>query len=755
MSVKLPSVIDSDLNSLYAADEKPYLFQNDNDLPDDVLINQNLPLPQEMSARSVKIPGTAKPGFSEIYRNGALPNGIKETITPELNTYPKLFASSAKRQANNPCLAYHEYDYENDEHKERYASQTYQQVDNRKTNFFNGLMFLLESNPYKNLSLEPHQKILNHTKEYTGFNKDNLSFIVTLYSGNRAEWIITDLACSANSVTTTALYDTLGPESSKYILNLTQSPVVVCSRNKVEALIKLKAENPKELESLITIISMDPLKVKGKSYASLVELAERNNIKLYDFDQVEKIGEVFPREETSPTPDTTFTITFTSGTTGANPKGVLLLQRAVVSALLSYAMLLPHNKLTKEFCFLPLTHIFERQMCASILFFGGTVGLPRLGGTPQTLFEDLKLFKPTFLACVPRIFTKLEASIKASTVDSSSKLSRAMYTQAIETKQRKQEQNENKGDHFLFDKTLIRSLRSRFGFDDMEFCMTGSAPVAADTIKFLKASLGIGMSQGFGMSETFAGMVFALPFHSPSVGTCGPISPVVEARLKELPEMGYHLNDEGGPRGELQLRGSQMFSHYYKNSEETKKSIDEDGWFSTGDVAQITNEGWFRIIDRVKNFFKLAQGEYVTPEKVENLYLSANSILTQMFAHGDSTQSFLVGIIGVDPVGIGKFLVEKCNIPQGDLDTEKKILEACNRREIRTRILLQLNTNIGSVLNGYEKLANIYVEFEPLRLEREVITPTTKLRRPIAAKFFKSQIEAMYKEGSILKDLKL
>lgn len=89
MSLKLPSILDSDLSSVYAADEETYLFQNVNDLPDDVLINQCLPLPENLSARSIKIPGTAKPGFSEIYRNAALPNGLKESLTPELNTYPK------------------------------------------------------------------------------------------------------------------------------------------------------------------------------------------------------------------------------------------------------------------------------------------------------------------------------------------------------------------------------------------------------------------------------------------------------------------------------------------------------------------------------------------------------------------------------------------------------------------------------------------------------------------------------------------
>ena len=219
--------------------------------------------------------------------------------------------------------------------------------------------------------------------------------------------------------------------------------------------------------------------------------------------------------------------------------------------------------------------------------------------------------------------------------------------------------------------------------------------------------------------------------------------------------MGYYLNDKGGPRGELQLRGPQMFTHYYKNEEETNKSFDSEGWFSTGDVAQFTNEGWIIIFDRVKNFFKLSQGEYVTPEKIENLYLSSNPILSQAFVHGNSTESFLVGIIGVDPVGIVNFLTENCNIPKSQLDTNEKILQVCNRREIRTQLLLQLNTTVGSVLNGFEKLANVFIDFEPLKLEREVVTPTSKIRRPIASRYFKSQIDAMYKEGSLLRNLKL
>ena len=753
MALRLPSIVDTETDSLYAPDNSPVVFHNPNELPIETLVNQILPVPEHIGGRAIKVPDTAKPGYSEIFRNGAFPNGVKLHLLPELDTYHAIFESTVKRHPNRPCLAHHEYDYENEEHKERYVYLTYQKVSERKQNFASGLLFLLENNPYKNLDLESHQKIINHGKDYKLYDKDNLSFIVTFYSGNRPEWIISDLACSSTSITSTALYDTLGPASSKYILQTTKSPAVICSKNKIEGLIKLKASNPKELESLITLVSMDPLKPRDKiSDAALIELADQKNIKLYDFNQVVKIGEIFPRAETTPTPETTFTLTFTSGTTGANPKGVVLLQKAVAGAILGFSVLLPHHKGTREFAFSPLVHILERQMSSSLFLCGGCVGFPRLGGTPQTLFEDLKLFKPTFFACVPRVFSKLEAIVKASTVDSSLKTKKGLDNQAIDTKRSK---TGGKAEHSIYDQELIRNLRSKFGFDNMETCFTGGAPCAVESIEFLKTSLGIGFSQGYGMSESFGGVFMSLPFHTASMGTCGAITPMFEARLKELPEMGYRLNDKGGPRGELQLRGSQMFSHYYKNPEETKKSIDEDGWFSTGDVAHVTGEGWFVIIDRVKNFFKLAQGEYVTPEKVENLYLTNNPILTQVYAHGDFTQSYLVGIIGVDPVNIVNFLSEKCNIPANELDTEEKILQVCNQRLIRTRILLLLNSSIGSVLSGFEKLANIYIEFEPLRLERDVITPTSKLRRPIASKFFRPQIDAMYREGSILKDLKL
>ncbi|KAL6451457.1 LOW QUALITY PROTEIN: FAA2 Long-chain-fatty-acid--CoA ligase 2 [Candida maltosa Xu316] len=741
----LPSIAETD--AVYASDDKPYIFENPNDLPLETLVNYVLPFPQEIAGESVKIPGTAVTGFSEIYRNAATPNGLKSSIVKGLDTYHAIFESSAKTYANEPCLAHHEYDYENSQHLERYATVSYKEVHQRKNNFAAGLFFLLESNPFKNRSLESHQKIDNHFQNYKRYNSDELSFIVTFYSGNRVEWVISDLACSSNSITSTALYDTLGPQASKYILETTESPAIILSKDHIRGIIDLKKENPETLSSIILLVSMDPLTKKDQE---LVHYAETVNIKLYDFSQVERTGEIFPHQQCPPNSETAFTITFTSGTTGANPKGVILPQRCCASG---YSSLVPHHKGTREFAFLPLAHIFERHISSSMFMFGGAVGFPRLGGTPLTLFQDLKLWKPTFMACVPRIFTKIESGIKATTIDSASSVTRSLYGRAIEAKRARQTVDGDKGDHFVYDQLFIKKLRSAIGFDDMEFCFTGGAPIAAETIKFLKSSLGIGFAQGYGSSESFAGMLMSLPFKNSSVGTCGVIAPSMEARLRELPEMGYLLNDKNGPRGELQLRGHQLFTKYYKNDEETNKAIDADGWFSTGDVAEISAQGgYFKIIDRVKNFYKLSQGEYISPERIEGLYLSKFPFATQLFVHGDSTKSYLVGVLGLNPDTAGQYI--KSKFPD-EYSPEVDPIKFFQDKKHRKVLLLDMNRAIGKQLQGFEKLHNVFVDFEPLTVERQVVTPTMKIRRPIATRFFRKQIDEMYSEGSVIKDYRL
>lgn len=739
----------------YASAESPYIVDDSQGLTYPELIDKFLPLPDILHSKSVPLPGSAVDGYSPVYRSGYFPDGLKKSLAPGLETLGKVFKNSAEHYGDLPLFSYRDYDYSTKESSSTISSITYKQADELKKSFGAGLLYLLQSNKYKDaLRFESHAKIDNHLRDYQTYNELNISFILTVFSANRYEWILTDLTCCSYAITNTALYDTLGPETSAYILGSTESPVIVATKDHVTNLLDLKVSDPESVAAVILIVSMDPL----FSYdAPLIERARSLNIILVDLNQVAKVGEIFPLEELIANEESLYTLSFTSGTTGSNPKGVALSNTTAVAGALFPVSQLPHVSGKRAFCFLPFAHIYERQSALYHIMYGGNLAFPRMNATPLNLVEDLKLFKPNVMCNVPRVYTKMESALKAGTLESPSSIKAGIFSRVFATKAALQRQYPGTlGSHFLYDNVVLSQLRKLIGFENMEIVVSGSAPISPSTVNFLKTALNIGVGQGYGLTESFAGFSIDSPFN-PDVGTCGGTGVSVEMRIRALPEMGYNLTDEGGPRGELLLRGPQIFSYYFKNEEETSKSFDADGWFCTGDVAQITaTDGKLKIIDRVKNFFKLAQGEYVTPEKVENAYLSTSTILSQCFAHGDSFKSFLVGIIGIEKASLIPYLTKQLKINISSLNTDEKILAAINKPENKKALLLLINQQTVGKIQGFEKFHNIYIEFEPLQLLRNVLTPTTKIKRPIAAKYFAEQINHMYEvEGSLLNGSRL
>lgn len=709
-------------------------------------VKKYLPLPNVGYATGLE--GLEEPGCSKVFRNRAT-GQVKKMMMPGLDTYYAMWRNAALIWPHKPALASRPYDYKTKTLEPRYVSESFAEVDAKRRNFGSGVLHLLRNNPFKKADCEAHRKIDAHVADAGLYDKDNLSFVLTLFSENRPEWVIADLACVGHSITNTVLYDTLGPTASEYILGLTESPVVVCSYEHVREILAVKKRLPEKLAPLIAVVSMDPLNnVSDAEAADLVSSARQIGIELYDFDQVLGVGKIFPLADIPPKPTTAYTISFTSGTTGSAPKGVVLTQENAALGICFITCMVPPIEDDLEFVFLPLAHIFERQAIAFTLTTGGMAGFPQKNGTPLTLVEDLKILKPKHMANVPRVYTKFEAAIKHATINLDLAAKRAIFSKIVDTKSERQSGADGAmGGHWLYDRVLLPKIRQLLGFDRMVYCITGLAPIATLTIKFMKAALNIGFSQGYGLTELFAGFSFSLQYEA-EPGSCGPPGICSDIRVRELPELGYTLDDPRGASGDLEIRGPQMFSHYYKNPEETAKVL-KNGWFATGDVARICPKtGRLYIVDRVKNFFKLAQGEYVTPEKVENAYLSSNPLLTQCFVHGDSVRSHLVAVIGVDPQRIVNFLAE-CGVGQAELALEADILRAVNKLEHRSALLRHLNGNVTG-LNGYERIQNIYVEFEPLRVERDVITPTVKIRRPIAARFFREQIDEMYGEPALL-----
>lgn len=716
------------------------------------LIEVHVPLPNVNEARA--LPGLVEPGFSAVYRNKATKQ-LKKMIAPGLDTYYNLWENAVRNFPDKRAFASRPYDYQTGTSAPVYETTTFREVDEKVKAFGAGLLHVLQHSPFQSAGCEPHQKINHHAERYRGYNADDMSFIVTLFLGNREEWVVADLACVSYGITDTVLYDTLGANASEYILGLTESPVVVAAYAHIELLISLKEENPESLAPLITLVSMDPMDCESAAAGrELVYRARKANLELFDMNQVVGIGRLFPHDVLPPTPDSLYTISFTSGTTGASPKGVMLTHSTCALGITFIATHGPGVPDDVEIVFLPLAHIYERQSLAQTLIKGGMCGFPQLNGTPLTLLEDLKLLKPKHMSNVPRVYTKLEAALKNATIQLDLAVKRKLFAKIFDTKAKLQSITDgSKGEHWFYDNVILPKVRKQVGFDNMLFCATGLAPIAPLTVKFMKAALNIGMGQGYGLTELFAGFSFALPFEK-NPGSCGAPGVTTDIRVRELPELGYRINDPKGPSGELLIRGPQIFSSYYKNKEETDKSI-KDGWFYTGDVARIDpSNGQLYIIDRVKNFFKLAQGEYVTPEKVENVYLSSNLLLTQAFVHGDSLRHHLVAVLGVDPVGIVEFLTHKCKVSRADVKLEEQILHQINRTENRIKLLKELNSRVSG-LSGFELIHNVYIEFEPLKLEREVITPTVKIRRPIAARFFAEQIKSMYDEPSLISKAKM
>jgi len=209
--------------------------------------------------------------------------------------------------------------------------------------------------------------------------------------------------------------------------------------------------------------------------------------------------------------------------------------------------------------------------------------------------------------------------------------------------------------------------------------------------------------------------------------------------------MGY-TSDLPNPRGELCILGTNCLISYYKDEEKTNETVDKEGWVHTGDIAEMDSCGRFRIIDRVKNIMKLAQGEYVALEKIENTY-TVCPVVAQIYVHGDSLQSFLVGIIVADPealAGIVTKLYGKTVAPTAMDD----LRAACADQRVVQHILGLLTAEGDRCgLKGFEGVKRIHVSLDPFSIDDETLTPTLKVRRKNAYNKYKKELDGLYALG--------
>mmetsp|Transcript_16606 Transcript_16606/g.14435 ORF Transcript_16606/g.14435 Transcript_16606/m.14435 type:complete len:341 (+) Transcript_16606:844-1866(+) len=302
--------------------------------------------------------------------------------------------------------------------------------------------------------------------------------------------------------------------------------------------------------------------------------------------------------------------------------------------------------------FLPLSHIFERINTNALYSRGIAMGF--FQGDVLKIRDDLMELKPTVLAAVPRLYNKFFSVIK----DTISKFDEKKKAKVNKVINKKLDNLKNHGayKHKLYDKVAFSKMKRAVG-GRVQCCVSGSAPLSAEVSDFLKIAFYCPILEGFGATETTSGCILQNPDQY-LAGDCGAPMVSCEVKVIDVEEMKYTSKDETDgkptPRGELLIRGPNIFKGYYKAEEKTKEAIDKDGWYHTGDIAKILPNGSVKIVDRRKNIFKLSQGEYIAPEKVENLYV-LHPCVAEVWVNGDSTRDFCVVFVVPEKEPFEKF----------------------------------------------------------------------------------------------------
>lgn len=567
-------------------------------------------------------------------------------------------------------------------------------------------------------------------------DNDNM-VLLGLYMKNCMEWFIAEHAIFCVSGATVPFYDTLGPESVGFILKQTSTKTVVSTRAELGRLCAVKKSGLCPDFQVVILVN-------GVT-SDAAEMAKQAGLEVISFAKVEAVGahriDTQGFQHRPPSGKDVFTFCYTSGTTG-DPKGALLTHENLISSVTGIETIFPFSTTDRHLSYLPLAHIFERIVQSQTYMSGASIAFFR--GDPLLLIEDMQACRPTVIAAAPRVLNKIYDKIQVG-IAAAGGMKKKLFDAAVATKTKNLIAT-GQLTHAVYDRLLFNKIKKGLGFDCVRSVVSGSAPLSKNVMNFYRIMLGIPVVEGYGQTENAACCTISLPDDMTTSGHVGIPSPTTEVVLVDVPEMGYFHTDtdhKGQPcqgRGEILARGPSVFKGYYKQPEKTKEAIDEEGWLHSGDIGLWTVDGNLQIIDRKKNIFKLSQGEYVAPEKIENVIIQS-LLIGQAFVYGDSLQSALVAIIVPEEEPVRSVLEAS-----EDLSLAKASMsEICKSDKLKAVILADIK-KIGKAngLHGFEVPKSIHLSDAPFTVEDGLLTPTFKLKRPQARDKFEKVIEHMY-----------
>lgn len=531
---------------------------------------------EALQARNAKaVPfGTESEGETQVYRSSLSKNLIAEF--PKIETVHQLLENSIARYSERPCLGTR---YLSNGKWSAYQFKSYRQLAEDRRYFGSALKSI-------------HRDLV----------KNDDPWFLGIFAINRYEWVVADMGASAYNIPFVALYDTLGPDTTEFILNHADVPIVLTSIDKVSTLLDIASKTKLKV---IIVMDMQPIDVGLLNV--FVTWGAQKDITVLTLTSVLEIGKKNVIEFTPPTADDVFCLCYTSGTTG-NPKGAILTHRNMISTVHAGLIQMEFTPMDVHISYLPLAHIFERMMMLMTLGNGGSAGFFR--GDVALLVEDIGCLSPTIFPSVPRLLNRIYDKIIAGAVHSGSAVKAALFNRAVSDKTFHLYQNGSLT-HSIWDPLVFNKVKALLG-GRVRLVVSASAPITGSTLEFLRIALGCQVLEAYGQTESCGGLTASWPGDY-TVGHVGNPLCNTEIKLVSVPEMQYHAKDL---KGEIWARGPGVFKGYHKDLAKTKETITSDGWLMTGDIGTIDSVGHLSIVDRKKNIFKLSQGEYVAPEKV-------------------------------------------------------------------------------------------------------------------------------------------
>ncbi|CAF1247009.1 unnamed protein product [Rotaria sordida] len=503
---------------------------------------------------------------------------------------------------------------------------------------------------------------------------------LSICAANRPEWIITDFACILQNIITVPIYCLFNDHEIAYIINNTKASVVVCDKQMLSRFIRLSAE----CLSLRHVVCMDSI-----SDTMLAEIHE-HNLSLHYMGDIEKYGSIKKYDHVTIKPNDCLTIIYTSGSSGF-PKGAIISEETYRATFPNWFTTCLVEQII--FSYRPLAWAADRFIVTGTFLAGGRTGFST--GDVSRLMEELALVRPTQFSAPPSIWNKIYTEFKTAL-----SLINAHHSSAEELRLLKQ-----------FSKLIPNRCK---------ILTVGSAKVSPNVLNFMKRCFsGCRINESYGITECG------------SVAYNNILEDTIKYRLESVPEMGYTIDDKPFPRGEILTKTTKMFSGYINNSEETRVAITDDGFFRTGDIVELRIDSNGRhelhVIDRKKSFFKLSQGQFVSPEYLQNIYIRS-SFVEQIYIHGDLLSDCVVAVIVPNRVYVQAFVIEH-NLINFDINNPDPQLYNAILEDLRS---IAKNES----LRMHEIPSRLIIDFEPFTPENGLLTSSFKpCRHKLAAHY--------------------